>query len=138
MTRTAFAHVGLNCRNIKATEAFYARHFGFRRVRTVPLGDGAEIVFLRAGDVRLELFQAAGDGRPVERDGPPEAGFRHLAFAVDDLEATLREIGADAVVTLGPAHFDAVIPGWAGAWLRDPDGRIVEIAQGYRDEEDKA
>ena len=45
-------------------------------------------------------------------------------------------MGADAKVTLGPMDFDAFIPGWRTVWVSDPDGNIVEISQGYVDEED--
>ncbi|MEW6219607.1 MAG: VOC family protein [Thermodesulfobacteriota bacterium] len=135
MALPVFAHVGLNCRDLDATEAFYCRHFGFQRARLIPLGED-RIVFLKAGDVYLELFNAKGeppDPLPAN-DGPGYAGFRHLAFMVADVEATLRSMGTDAVVTLGPLAFDDFIPGWKSAWIRDPDGRIIELSQGYRDE----
>jgi glyoxylase I family protein len=128
--------VALNCRDPLATERFYSRHFGFRRARVIPLG-AAQIVFLRAGPVYLELFQAQGDapGMPAEKDGFAYRGVRHLAFQVDDVSATLREMGGDAKVTLGPLEFNDFIPGWRTAWISDPDGNIVEISQGYTDQE---
>jgi glyoxylase I family protein len=132
--KTAFAHVGLNCRDMRATERFYVRHFGFRRARVVPLGKGNRIVFLKSKTAYLELFQAKGRARTVARDGPPEAGFRHMAFQVASVDRKIREMGKAAKVTLGPFSFDGFIKGWRGAWLMDPDGRIIELSQGYRDE----
>ncbi len=44
-------------------------------------------------------------------------------------------MGSDATVTLGPLSFDAFIPGWRSAWLADPEGNIIEISQGYADQE---
>jgi glyoxylase I family protein len=44
-------------------------------------------------------------------------------------------MGSDAKVTLGPLDFDAFIPGWRTVWIADPDGNIVEITQGYGDQE---
>jgi glyoxylase I family protein len=38
------------------------------------------------------------------------------------------------VITLGPISFDAFIPGWKTVWVKDPDGNIVEISQGYTDQ----
>ncbi len=35
----------------------------------------------------------------------------------------------------GPFDFDAFIPGWRTVWVADPEGNIVEITQGYQDEE---
>lgn len=131
-----FSHVALNCRDPLATERFYTTHFGFRRARVIPLGE-EQIVFLKAGSVYLELFQAKGDppGPPLEKDGPGYRGVRHLAFQVDDVDATLAAMGPAASVTLGPLDFDAFIPGWRTVWLADPDGRIVEISQGYTDQD---
>jgi glyoxylase I family protein len=43
-------------------------------------------------------------------------------------------MGNDAVITLGPLSFDDFIPGWKTVWLKDPEGNIVEISQGYQDE----
>ena len=131
----AFSHVALNCSDPAATERFYTRHFGFRRARVIPLGD-EQIVFLRCGEVCLELFQAkAGAPRPAPaRDGPGEPGVRHLAFQVDDVDRRLAAMGRDANVTLGPLSFDDFIPGWKTAWVADPDGNIVEISQGYVDQ----
>lgn len=130
-----FAHVALNCRDMAVTEAYYTRHFGFRRVRVLPLGDG-QIVFLRLADAWLELFAAEGEAPAAEADGPRTPGMRHLAFSVDDVDAQLAAMGEEAVVTLGPLDFDDFIPGWRTVWLRDPDGTIVEVTQGYADQDD--
>lgn len=136
MAIPTYAHMGLNCKDMAVTEAFYCKHFGFRRARAIPLGED-QIVFLKAGDVYLELFQAKGDSPepPYENDGPPYAGFRHISFTVADVDATLRSIGTAAPTTLGPLTFDDFIPGWKSAWIKDPDGRIIELSQGYRDAE---
>ena len=86
MTTQAFAHVGIAARDMRRTEEFYTRHFGFRRARVVPVGD-EEIIFLKtaSGDLCLEVFKAAGDppAPPVMGDGPQYPGFRHLAFQVE-------------------------------------------------------
>jgi glyoxylase I family protein len=132
-----FSHVALNCQDPLATERFYVRHFGFRRARVIPLG-AEQIVFLKAGAMYLELFQAKGDppGPPLDKDGPGYCGVRHIAFQVADVDAALAAMGADARVTLGPLDFGAFIAGWRTAWVSDPDGNIVEISQGYTDQDD--
>ena len=53
------------------------------------------------------------------------------------MDAQLAAMGADARVTLGPLEFHDFIPGWRTAWVADPDDNIVEISQGYTDEEQK-
>jgi glyoxylase I family protein len=130
----SFAHVALNCRDLAATEAFYTRVFGFERARTIDLGSSA-IVFLRLGAVRLELFAAEGETARGEADGPHAAGLvRHLALQTDDVDAFVAKLGDAAEITLGPLAFDDFIPGWKTVWLRDPDGVIVEVSQGYADD----
>ena len=87
----------------------------------------------------MELFSAdepspapAGQG-----DGPHNPGVRHLAFKVDDLDASLSRMGYEIRrrITRGPCDFSAFIPGWRTAWIADPEGNIVEISQGFVDED---
>ncbi len=131
-----FSHIALNCRDMAVIEAFYSRHFGFRRARVIDLGN-EQIVFLRAGDMYLELFQAKGEAPAplADHDGPTYAGVRHLAFQVDDVDAALDSLATETDITLGPLEFDAFIPGWKTAWVSDPEGNIVEISQGFVDQE---
>lgn len=131
-----FSHVALSCADPVATERFYSEHFGFQRARVIPLGD-SNIVFLKLGDSYLELFQAEGDSpiAPAGADGPHYPGVRHLAFQVEDVDGVLAAMGEAADVTLGPLDFNDFIPGWRTVWVRDPDGNIVEISQGYVDQD---
>ena len=135
MTGLVYHHMALNCTDPAAIEHFYTKHFGFRRARVVALGE-EQIVFIKSGQVYLELFQAKGDAPagPPAGTGPDYPGWRHLAFKVDDVDAKLREMGDDTRVTAGPMDFEAFIPGWRTAWVADPEGNIVEISQGFVDE----
>lgn len=143
MGRMVWSHVGLNCTDQKTTEDFYTRYFGFARARVVDLGD-SRIVFLRKGDAYLELFAAGTEpdgpapgvpSTPVGGDGPQAPGrMRHLAFQTDSVDAFLAELGDAAEVALGPLDFDDFICGWRTVWVRDPDGVIVEVSQGYEDD----
>jgi glyoxylase I family protein len=132
----SFAHVALNCHDIATTEAFYARHFGFRRARVVDLGGDKQIVFLKSGEMYLELFQAESisPAVPPTNDGPTWPGVRHIAFQVKDVDAKLAEMGNAARLSFGPFSFDSFIAGWRTAWITDPDGNIVEISQGFTDD----
>lgn len=135
MTPVTFAHVGVNCKDAIATEQFYTKHFGFQRSRVVPLGD-RQIVFLKLGNVYLELFQAeeASPVPPPTKDGHSYPGWRHISIRVDNVDAKLAEMGSDAIITLGPLSFDDFIPGWRAVWIADPDGNIIELNQGYVDQ----
>lgn len=130
-----WSHVALNCRDVTATEEFYQQWFGFRRARSVELGDSA-IVFLRRGDAYLELFGATDAGETAgTADGPKAPGtVRHLAFQTDDLDGFLDRAAA-LPVSLGPLSFEDFLPGWRSVWFTDPDGVVVEVSQGFRDDE---
>ncbi|MGW9048128.1 VOC family protein [Streptomyces lydicus] len=130
-----WSHVGLNCRNQKETEDFYTRWLGFHRARVVE-ADGSRVVFLRHGDIYLELFPTnAASAPPSEADGPQNPGTpRHLAFQVEDVDAFLAQADGALPVSLGPLTFDEFIPGWKTVWITDPDGVVVEISQGYSDQ----
>jgi glyoxylase I family protein len=135
MLSTRFAHIALNCRNLDQIEAFYCRFFGFRRARLIDLG-ADRIVFLKSADCYLELFNSKGE-RPFaapSADGPTWPGVRHIAFTVDNVDAKLAELGQAVTLSLGPANFDDFIPGWRTAWVKDPEGNIIEITQGFKDE----
>ena len=129
-----WSHVALNCRDQQATEDFYREWFGFERARVVPLGE-EQVVFLRQGEVYLELFHATGSAiKKPTADGPQNTGaVRHIAFQADDLDAFLTRIGDAVPISLGPLSFENFTPGWRAVWLVDPDGVIVEVSQGYRD-----
>lgn len=131
-----FNHVALNCKDPIAIEKFYTKHFGFTRGRVIPLGDW-NLVFLKGPGVYLELFKT-GDNHPAglpEKDGFAFVGAKHLAFKVDDVDSAVAAMGADAKITLGPIDFGDFIPGWKTVWVADPEGNIVEISQGYVDQD---
>ncbi len=136
MTALTFSHVAISCKDPLATEQFYTRHFGFKRARVIPLGED-QIVFIKSGDIYLEIFRAKEKALvpPAGQDGPWYPGWRHIAFKVDNVDAKLAEMGDDAKITLGPLNFDDFIQRWRTVWLADPDGNIVEISQGYVDQE---
>jgi glyoxylase I family protein len=134
---STFFHVAVSVSDLAKFEAFYVKHFGFSRGRTISLGEGKELVFLKdANGFYFEIFPV-DEPRPfphVDGDGPHYQGIRHLAFSVPDVDAKIAEMGDDAIITLGPLGFDAFIPGWKTVWIKDPENNIIEITQGYKDE----
>jgi len=136
-TAVSFSHVAISCREPLVVERFYSRYLGFRRARVYAPGPD-QVVVIRRGEMCLEIFPSKGDtpGPPASGAGPEYPGWRHIAFLVDDLDAKLREMGADARITLGPLDMGEFVPGMRVAWLADPEGNIVELNQGYVDEVD--
>jgi glyoxylase I family protein len=136
MAALTFSHVAMSCKDPLATERFYTKHFGFKRARVIPLGED-QVVFIKMGDIYLEIFRATKEAPapPIGGAGPEYPVWRHIAFMVDNIDAKLAEMGDDAKITLGPVNFDNFIRGWRTTWLADPEGNIVEISQGYVDQE---
>ena len=131
-----FGHIAVVCKDPLAVERFYTKHFGFTRSRVYAPGEG-QVVMIRAGDFSMEIFSATQDAPapPVGGAGPEYPGWRHIAFLVPDLDAKLAEMGDEAKITLGPLDMSNFIPGMRVAWVADPEGNIIELNQGYRDED---
>ncbi len=136
MAALVFSHVAMSCKDPVAVERFYSKYFGFKRARVYAPGPG-QVVMIKSDNVYLELFPANAEAPapPVGGAGPEYPGWRHIAFLVDDLDAKLAEMGDDAKITLGPLDMSQFIPGMRVCWMADPEGNIVELNQGYVDEE---
>jgi glyoxylase I family protein len=132
-----FHHIALTCTDPIEVERFYTQYFGFRRARIIPQGNG-QVIYIKAENSYLELFQKDEERPypPVGGDGPHHPGWRHIAFKVENVDSKLAELGNEARVTLGPLDFSDVIPGWRTVWIADPEGNIIEISQGYTDQDD--
>lgn len=69
----------------------------------------------------LNLFIHVADDQPSP-PGWPE-GVDHIAFEVDDLDEECARLAAAGYEITGPSRF----PWGRSAYLRDPDGRMVEL-----------
>lgn len=121
------SHVCLGVANIDESLAFYAGTLGAQIAHE----------FRNAGQERYGVMLACGQGTFIElflRRSPalnsnapePDAGFRHLCFEVDDIEATagrLRSLGYECAVRRG--RTDHVLQ----LLIRDPDGIAIEFHQ---------
>ena len=78
---------------------------------------------LQIGDVELEIF---GVKNPPERVTDPEAcGLRHLAFKVDNIEATVKWLNDKGIET-EPIRFDPYTQKRM-TFFRDPDNLPLEL-----------
>ncbi len=125
-------HISMNCRDKAAQEAFYTKHFGFKRARVFNAGTPGEFVMLRLGDCCVELFNA--DVPADARGGEQPVGFKHLAFEVEDIAASVAGIEADGIQTEGIIDCGETVPGLSVCFFLDPDGNRLELMQGWTDE----
>ena len=129
----AIQHIALHCRDLKAQEQFYTKHFGFRRARVFNPGTPGEFLMLRLGSTCIELFSAPENVRN-QLAKPQPIGFAHLAFAVDDLDAAVARLQADGIVTEPIIDCSSIMQGARVCFFQDPDGNRLELMQGYQDE----
>lgn len=129
MTDFAFHHGGVSVPDLAAAIDWYGRILGFveeRRFRIEPAD--ADVVFLRKGPLRFELFEVAGAAPlPDDRRHPPSDlrthGTKHVAFVVEDLDAFLDEMrtkGADVAMVVRADYGH-------GCFLRDCAGNLIEF-----------
>ena len=95
-------------------------------------GVHAQFAFMHTpdGHGRLELvrFHSPPSHRGGDADAPANApGIRHLAFAVDDIEAVIARLRARGAELVGELerHEDV----YRLCYVRGPDGMIVELAE---------
>jgi len=130
-----FSHIAYHCRNLAAQEAFYTRHFGFKRCRTFNRGTPGEFFLLKLGSMRLEFFSAKAETHPGAKGGEQSIGYRHLAFEVERLEPIVEALRAEGVDLDPIKDVSHLVSGLRIVFFRDPEGNIVELLEGYHDEE---
>jgi glyoxylase I family protein len=131
----AFNHIAFNCWDLAAQEAFYTKHFGFKRSRTFHRGEPGEFFMLKLGTVRLELFSTDRNKTSGLQGGEQPIGFRHVALDVPKLEPVLDDLRADGIEPDPIIELPQLAPGFRIVFFRDPEGNIIELMENYRDEE---
>jgi glyoxylase I family protein len=126
-------HISLNCKDRNISEHFYSKHFGFRRARVFNQGQPNEFVMLRLGGCCIELFPAKPEAVPAH-GGEQPVGFKHLAFEVPDIQATVKQLEEDGVKTEGIIDCNDICKGLKVCFFVDPDGNRLELMQGYTDQ----
>ena len=140
MTSTAafqahFHHVCLSVADLDAQQRWYRQALGFTEVIEqfkLPEPPVRTAVLQAASGIRVELIERAGSRRGEVLGDPLDTaraqGYGHWALEVDDLDdayGRLTQVGAEAVWP--PA--DAVQPGARFAYVKDPEGNLIELIQ---------
>lgn len=124
-------HGAVSVADLEATVAWYGRMFGFAVESRVTLAHvPARVAVLRRGALRIELFEVEGS-RPAspERSVPDDdlrtRGNKHFAFAVRSVRAAAEELGRRGAQIV----FVKELPFASFAFIRDPDGNLIELLQ---------
>ncbi len=120
-------HVSINVRDMKASADFYGKVLGWRQLQTVPFDVFSITYFQIPGGGRLELFDYGGNNPKTDR-GETEAGLRHLAFSVDDVDTAEKDLRSKGV-TITLAATDLPSLGCRVLLFLDPDGVTLELCQ---------
>ncbi len=120
-------HVSINVRDMKASADFYGKVLGWRQLQTVPFDVFSITYFQIPGGGRLELFDYGGTNPKTDR-GETEAGLRHMAFSVDDVDTAEKDLRSKGV-TITLAATDLPSLGCRVLLFLDPDGVTLEFCQ---------
>ena len=119
-----FHHVAIICSDYEASKRFYIDVLGFEIISELYRAHKQSWrLDLRSGDCHIELFTFPD---PPPRPSTPEAqGLRHLAFEVDDVAQTVRELEAKGIA-VEPIRVDE-LTGKHFTFFQDPDGLPLEL-----------
>jgi methylmalonyl-CoA/ethylmalonyl-CoA epimerase len=95
-------HIGVAVEDIDAALALYEGSFEMALAhRETVESQGVEAVLLDVGEGHVELLRPLGPETPVGKFMAKNgAGLHHVAYAVDDIDATLRALDAAGVVLI--------------------------------------
>ena len=124
MNLSSIHHVALIVSDYPLSRHFYVDLLGFTVVRENYRADRNDWKLdLRCGEIELEIF---GEPDPPKRVSGPEAcGLRHLAFRVESVEETVKELEALGI-SCEPIRTDT-FTGEKMTFFRDPDGLPLEL-----------
>ena len=118
-------HFGLVTDRLERMRDFYVEVLGLPVISGFP---DHQIVFLKAGSVWIELL--GEDALPATSSQRGPGGWRHLALEVDDVDAAFAEMARRGVeVSSPPEPFPPEAPEFRIAFLRDPEGNLLELIQ---------
>jgi catechol 2,3-dioxygenase-like lactoylglutathione lyase family enzyme len=139
-------HVGITVRDLDASISFYHDVLGLGFVNEpTPWFDNPELgpavgvpgaalrqVSLELGDTILELLEYKAP--PSETEAPlvsNNIGASHVAFFVDDAEATKAELEAKGIEFFSDVNVvdEGPLAGWRWVYFADPDGYPLELVE---------
>ena len=143
MAITGIFHTSFTVADMDASLAFWTGPLGFRLVARGPWESSALGRVVGVPGIKMDIAILEGHGHSIELiacDAPKAETLdvqphkplaSHLAFEVDDIEATtamLLEAGASLQGEIEFLDDDPSDAGWA-VYLRDPNGIIIELIQ---------
>jgi glyoxylase I family protein len=117
-------HVAIIASDYAASKRFYTEVLGLPVIaETFRAARDSWKLDLRLGDAQIELFTFPG--APPRPSRPEAQGLRHLAFAVDELDAIVARLEGEGVVC-EPIRVDELTDR-RFTFFQDPDGLPLEL-----------
>ena len=128
MNLTTIHHIAIIVSDYALSKDFYINKLGFSIIRENYRPERNDWKLdLQCGNIELEIF---GVSNPPARVSNPEAcGLRHLAFRVDDVETTVKELEALGIPC--EAIRTDEFTGKGMTFFKDPDGLPLELHEQY-------
>jgi lactoylglutathione lyase len=118
-----YVHTCIRVRDIDASTSFYER-LGLQRRGQLNLESAYNVYMGLPGDGDvLELTVDLGREEPYDLG----EGYKHMAFAVDDLDGLLAELARAGIEPERPPYAPPGHPEYRICFLADPDGYRVEL-----------
>lgn len=118
-------HIAIICSNYTLSKAFYTEKLGLEVLKeTFRAERNSYKLDLKVNDLyQIELFSFTDP--PARPSRPESCGLRHLAFEVDDIEASIKILQQRGVAT-EPIRTDT-LTGKRFTFFADPDGLPLEL-----------
>lgn len=128
ITPQALSHLVIQASDVAKSAAWYKKVFGFDIVMDNSKAETGARAMGVIGGVALEILKAGGAGKTeasadITAGGP---GYTLVSFSVADIDKTLEALRAEGLAGPEPA---TAVAGMKYAFLRDPDGILIEIIQ---------
>ena len=104
--------------DVEGAVKFYTQTLGLEVMERFPNEDDEDYVFLKAGDIILELMP--------KKSTQAEEGFHHISFKVDSVDASAQEL-KDKGVQLEEEPFDAGETGIRLSFFKGPNQIVLQL-----------
>ena len=109
--------------DVEGAVRFYTQTLGLEVIERFPNVDDEDYVFLKAGDIILELM-------PTKTMQAPE-GFHHISFKVDSADAAAEELKGKGV-RMEKAPFSVGVGGIRVAFFEGPNGVRLQVFERHQ------
>ena len=104
--------------DVEGSVKFYTETLGLEVIERFPVEDDEDYVFLKAGDMILELMP--------KKSMEAEEGFHHISFRVDSVDGSTQDL-KDKGVPIEKEPFDAGTGGIRLAFFNGPNDMLLQL-----------